>query len=295
MIAPAAPQPRRAAAPIGSGEFAFDQADFKQIAAMLHADSGIFLAEEKASLVYGRLIKRLRTLGLHSFKEYCRLVGGEGGIDERQRMLAALTTNVTSFFREKHHFDYLKSTVLPPLLRQAKAGGRVRIWSAGCSKGHEPFSIAATVLGCLPEAGDLDVKILATDIDPFVVAHGREGIYSREDVADLPTEAKRYFRPAGGSGDVAVTDALTRLVSFRELNLIGTWPMKGKFDIIFCRNVTIYFNTDTQAMIWDRYAANLKPEGHLFIGHSERLSDAAQKRFVTVGTTMYRLKGSAAA
>ena len=275
-----------------SGEFAFDMADFKQIAAMLHADSGIFLAEEKASLVYGRLIKRLRVLGMASFKDYCRLLAGDNGGDERQRMLAALTTNVTSFFRERHHFDYLQSTVLPPLLRKAKGGGRVRIWSAGCSKGHEPLSIAVTILGCMPEAADYNVKILATDIDPEVVKHARRAVYAGEDVGELPPQATRHFRPAAGmpEGALMATEALTSLITFNELNLIASWPMKSRFDVIFCRNVAIYFNPATQAALWDRFAGALQPEGHLFIGHSERLSDAANRRFVPVGTTMYRLK-----
>ncbi len=281
--------------PSSSSEFHFDLADFQQIAAMLHADSGIFLPESKASLVYGRLIKRLRALGLSCFKDYCQLVADAEGIDERQRMLAALTTNVTAFFRERHHFDLLKSTVLPPLLRKARSGGRVRIWSAGCSKGHEPFSIAITVLDVLPEAASYDVKILATDIDPFVIAHAREGVYSREDIADVPKEAQRLFKSGDENGTVVATEALTRLVSFKELNLVGPWPMTGAFDVIFCRNVTIYFNQETQAAIWARYAAVLRPEGHLLIGHSERLSEDVQSKFVSAGTTAYRLKSRAAA
>ena len=281
--------------PNASGEFRFDLADFQQIAAMLHADSGIFLPESKASLVYGRLIKRLRALGLASFKDYCELVADSDGVDERQRMLAALTTNVTAFFRERHHFDLLKSTVLPPLLSKARSGGRVRIWSAGCSKGHEPFSIAITVLDLLPEAASFDVKILATDIDPFVIAHAREGVYCREDIAEVPKEAQRFFKAGEESGTVIAGEALTRLVSFKELNLVGPWPMTGTFDVIFCRNVTIYFNRDTQAAIWARYAAALKPEGYLLIGHSERLSENVQGKFVSAGTTAYRLKSRAAA
>ncbi len=297
MSASSALSPRKTTGLGGPGEFAFDLADFKQIAAMLHADSGIFLAEEKASLVYGRLIKRLRALGLASFKDYCRLLAGDTGVDERQRMLAALTTNVTSFFRERHHFDYLKATVLPPLLRKAKNGGRVRIWSAGCSKGHEPLSIAATVLGCMPDVADYDLRILATDIDPEVVDHARGAIYPAEDVGELPSEVVRHFRPAPGmpAGSLVASEALTGLVTVNELNLIGSWPMKGRFDLIFCRNVAIYFNPETQATLWERFAGALLPEGHLFIGHSERLSGAAQGRFVPVGTTMYRLKNGAGA
>ena len=180
--------PRRETARAGTdGEYAFDARDFQDIAEMLHSDSGIFLAEAKMPLVYGRLAKRLRVLGLSSFKDYCRLVAGEHGIDERQRMLAALTTNVTHFFRERHHFDYLKQQVLPPLLARAKNGGRVRIWSAGCSKGHEPLSIAISILSRMPEAAQHDIRILATDIDPTVIAHARQGV--------IPRRSSRRSRP----------------------------------------------------------------------------------------------------
>ncbi len=132
------------------GEFLLTGDDFQQIAAMLHADAGIYLAESKATLVYSRLAKRLRALGLESFRDYCTLVAGTDGVDERQKMMAALTTNVTHFFREPHHFEHLKKQVLPPLVAAAKLGRRVRIWSAGCSSGQEPYSIALTILSLMP-------------------------------------------------------------------------------------------------------------------------------------------------
>lgn len=284
--------PRRETARAGTdGEYAFDARDFQDIAEMLHSDSGIFLAEAKVPLVYGRLAKRLRILGLSSFKDYCRLVAGEHGIDERQRMLSALTTNVTHFFRERHHFDYLKQQVLPPLLARAKDGGRVRIWSAGCSKGHEPLSIAISILSGMPEAAQHDIRILATDIDPIVIAHARQGVYSKEELEEVPPDALRHFKPVpGDKGSNKATDALGRLVTYNELNLMGPWPMKGRFDAIFCRNVAIYFKPETQAALWDRYAGLLQPGGHLFIGHSERLSGPAQTRFTLVGTTTYHLQ-----
>lgn len=276
-------------APSGDREFAFRSEDFRQIAAMLHADSGIFLSAQKESLVYSRLVKRLRALNLSSFQDYCALVAAESGAAERQKMLAALTTNVTRFFREPHHFQYLRETALPPLLQAAKRGGRVRIWSAGCSKGQEPYSIAMTVLSMMPEANNHDIKILATDIDPYVLQEGRDGIYDKSELDDMPKpERTRFFSPSDSSGSsYSVSDDMRRLVSFKELNLIGQWPIKGPFDIIFCRNVVIYFNEDTQSKIWSRFSSLLVRNGLLCIGHSERLSGPAMPRFRTGGTTIY--------
>lgn len=281
----------RAPAPLVTGEFPFTHDDFRRIAAMLHADAGIALPESKATLVYSRLAKRLRALGLESFGEYCALVAGMEGVDERQRMLAALTTNVTRFFREPHHFDHLRDVSLPPLLEQAKRGGRVRIWSAGCSTGQEPYSIAMTVLGLMPNAGDLDIRILATDIDPNVIATGRQGVYSGSALEGLPDRMRdRWMSREPGAGDaMSVTDPVRELVSFRELNLIGDWPMKGRFDIIFCRNVVIYFEEATQARIWNRFAPLLTESGRLYIGHSERVVGC--DRFESDGLTTYRLRG----
>ena len=276
------------------GEFPFTSDDFTAIARMLHDDAGIALSESKASLVYSRLVKRLRALGIESFRDYCRLVAGVEGVGERQNMLAALTTNVTRFFREPHHFEHLKAKLLPGLAARARARGRVRIWSAGCSTGQEPYSIALTVLEALPEAASLDVRILATDIDPNVVAAGRAGVYSPEAVQPVPAPLRDRWmarvedngRPAWAAGE-----EMRRLVAFRELNLMGHWPMKGRFDAIFCRNVVIYFDEPTQARIWARFAPLINPDGRLYVGHSERVGDTV--RFETDGLTTYRLKEAA--
>jgi chemotaxis protein methyltransferase CheR len=284
----------REGAAVVDGDFAFRAEDFQRIAAMLHADAGIFLPDTKATLVYSRLAKRLRTLGLKSFHDYCELVAGADGLDERQKMLVSLTTNVTSFFREPHHFALLRDTILPPLLQAAKAGRRVRLWSAGCSKGHEPYSIAMTVLNLMPDAADHDVRILATDIDTEVLAEGRMGRYDESLLGTVPAaERRRGFLPASaGNPILSVTPEMRRLVSFRELNLIGQWPMKGPFDVIFCRNVVIYFDDDTQAKVWSRFAGLLGPGGTLLVGHSERVLGPAQALFSNIGTTAYRLRGA---
>ncbi len=287
----AATDSRSGATGLVEGEFPFTTEDFRKIAQILHSYAGIALADGKAALVYSRLAKRLRSLGLRSFREYCALIEGAEGVDERQTMMAALTTNVTRYFREPHHFDHLRDVVLPPLVERARKGGRVRLWSAACSNGQEPYSMAITVLSALPEAANLDVKILATDIDPNMVAEGKAGIYREEAVAPVPLDLRRrWFKKAPVEGSWEVADELRALVSFRELNLIGDWPMKGKFDAIFCRNVVIYFDEPTQERIWSRFAPLLEPRGTLYIGHSERVTGAATSLFETTGLTTYTLR-----
>lgn len=275
-----------------SGEFRLTDEDFARIAKILYEDSGIALPASKSALVYSRLAKRLRALGLGSFKDYCAHVTSTGGAGERMTMLAALTTNVTQFFREQHHFDHLKTTLLPPLLENARRGGRVRIWSAGCSNGHEPYSIALTILSLMPEAAEYDIRILASDIDPNVVAFGRTGIYDEAALQPVPKELRRRWFQREGEG-YGAADELRALVSFRELNLIGEWPMRGTFQAIFCRNVTIYFDPPTRERIWSRFCDYLQPEGWLYIGHSERLAGAASAHLVYGGTTAYRRVASA--
>jgi chemotaxis protein methyltransferase CheR len=282
---------KRREPPMVEGEFVFTEGDFKKIAAMVHGDAGIALHETKATLVYSRLAKRLRALGLASFQDYCALVASHDGVDERQKMLAALTTNVTRFFREPHHFDHLRDKVLPPLLRAARAGGKVRIWSAACSSGQEPYSAAMTILAAAPDAAKLDIKILATDIDPNMVAEARQGIYVPTLLAGIPDEyLRRWTAPsAHRPGSVQIAEEARALIIFNELNLIGDWPMKSRFDAIFCRNVAIYFDDDTQARLWSRFAPMLKVGGHLYIGHSERVAGPAASAFEPDGITTYRL------
>jgi chemotaxis protein methyltransferase CheR len=279
--------------PVVGGEFAFTDADFRQIAAILYADSGIHLPDTKATLVYSRLAKRLRAIGLRSFREYCALVSGADGVPERQAMLTALTTNVTRFFREPHHFEHLKAQVLPGLVEAARGGGRVRLWSAGCSTGQEPFSMALTLLSLFPAAADHDVRILATDIDPNVLAEAEAAEYGTEAVSAIPEALRgRWLETVKGAEGLRwrMGAAVRGLVAFRELNLIGQWPMRGRFDVIFCRNVAIYFDDPTQERLWGRFAAALVDGGRLYVGHSERV----QTPLCTPdGLTTYRRAGSA--
>ena len=276
---------------IVDGEFPLTAGDFEDLAGMLHDDTGITLHEGKATLLYSRLAKRLRMLGLQGFAEYRQLVSAPEGKEERGRMVRALTTNVTRFFREPHHFDHLRETVLPPLLKAAERGERVRIWSAACSSGQEPYSIALPILRLMPDVSRLDLKILATDIDATVLEEARAGRYSAESAAAIPADLRsRWFQRA--EDGVQASETLRRKISFRELNLIGTWPMRLRFNAIFCRNVVIYFAEDTQANIWARFSPMLTAGGYLYIGHSERLSGPAAGDFVSDGITTYRRKGA---
>lgn len=276
------------------GEFVFTAEDFRHIAQTLHAHAGIALSEGKAALVYSRLAKRLRVLGLRSFRDYCALIDGAEGVDERQAMMAALTTNVTRFYREPHHFDHLRDKVMPQLAAKARAGGRVRLWSAACSNGQEPYSMAMTVLDVLPEAAELDVRILATDIDPNMVAEGAAGVYSEDLLAPVPAASRKHFSPvAGAPGRFSADATLRRLVAFKELNLIGDWPMRGRFDVIFCRNVVIYFDDATQERVWGRFTPIVNPGGVLYIGHSERVTGPATHVLQPAGLTTY-VKGAGA-
>lgn len=279
-----------------SGEFPLTRRDLSEISAMIYADAGIALNDSKASLVYSRLSKRLRQLGLPSFDAYCKLVSSDRGSAERREMLSFLTTNFTRFFRENHHFDHLREKVLPSLVEAARAGQRVRIWSAGCSDGQEPYSIALTVLSMMPDAARYDLKILATDIDPKMIAKGRRGRYDVHAVETVPEPMRRqWLEPVSGETAWQVKPAVQELITFRELNLHGQWPFKGPFQIIFCRNVVIYFDEPTQARIWSRYADMLAGGGHLYIGHSERVSGPAKATFDNIAITTYRKQPRAGA
>jgi len=280
---------RRSEPPLVDGEYPFTQENFRTIAQLLRADSGIHLPDAKATLVYSRLAKRLRSLGLKSFDAYCALVSSDAGGDERYAMMAALTTNVTRFYREPHHFDHLRDKVLAPIADKIRAGGKLRLWSSACSTGQEPYSIALTVLQVLPDAAKLDVRILATDIDPNVVETARAGVYSDEAVSPVPKPLRDRYMKADRAGQWRVGDEARSLIAFKTLNLIGEWPMKGRFEAIFCRNVVIYFDEPTQNTVWTKFRSVLEPGGRLYVGHSERVEAPGYR---TDGLTVYRQEGA---
>lgn len=279
---------------LASGEYPLTRRDLSEIASMIYSDAGIALNDSKASLVYSRLSKHIRALGLRGFRDYCQLVASPDGAAERREMLSHLTTNFTRFFRENHHFEHLRDEVLPGLIARAKSGGRVRIWSAACSDGQEPYSIALTLLSVMPNAADYDFKILATDIDPKILALARAGAYDETALETVsPVMRKQSFREieVNGRTKFQVDDKVKRLITFNELNLMAQWPLKGPFDVIFCRNVVIYFDEPTQMRIWQRFAGLMAPGGHLYIGHSERVSGEAKNVFDNTGITTYCYTG----
>ena len=279
------PAPQQAS--LVEGEFAFTAQDFERIASALYERAGIHLTEAKAALVYSRLAKRIRQLGLPDFRSYCDLFESPDGVGETDNLLTALTTNVTRFFREPHHFDHLRDHVLAPMVDAMRAGARVRLWSAASSTGQEPYTMALTLAALVPEAADLDVRILATDIDRRVLKTGQEAIYNETLLDDVPPALRGRGFERMADGRWRVRESIRRLVSFRELNLIGTWPMKGPFQAIFCRNVVIYFDEPTQEKVWRRFAPLLAPGGRLYIGHSERINPA-ERAYEPDGLTTYR-------
>jgi chemotaxis protein methyltransferase CheR len=279
---------------LASGEYPLTRRDLGEIAAMIYSDAGIALNDSKASLVYSRLSKHIRNLGLSGFRAYCQLVSSPEGAAERREMLSHLTTNFTRFFRENHHFEHLRDEVLPGLVQRAKSGGRVRIWSAASSDGQEPYSIALTVFQAFPNVLDYDFKILATDIDPKILAIARQGAYDEQALESVsPATRKQWFKEVeiGGRRKYQVDERLKRLITYNELNLMAQWPFKGKFDVIFCRNVVIYFDEPTQMRIWTRFADLLPVGGHLYIGHSERVSGDSKNDFDNIGITTYSYVG----
>lgn len=273
-----------------SNEFTFSDHDFQMISELANARYGLFLQPSKKALVHSRLAKRLRILKLASFEDYCNLLNKTEGDAERTHLLSALTTNVTHFFREMHHFDFLKDVLMPQLIEKSQAGHPVRLWSSACSTGQEAYSIAAALVAAAPKLSQYDIKILATDIDPQVVQTAKRAIYPDEQIATIPPFWRDLLtgsrRPQ--SGEFRIDPALQKLISFGELNLIADWPMKGRFDVIFCRNAAIYFDKGTQARLWGRFADVMLDGGHLMIGHSERLSGPAQSAFKSVGITTYQ-------
>ena len=271
-------------------EFEFGNEDFEALRQLVKQLTGINLSDQKRELVYGRLARRLRVLHLRTFAEYRDLLASDGG-REIGEFCNAITTNLTSFFRESHHFEYLRDQVLQPMVANRTASRRVRIWSAGCSTGEEAYSLAITVIESIPDLRTWDVKILATDLDSDVLAKAQRGIYAAERVRPLgPQRLSRFFAERRGGREGAtfeVKPELTSLITFKQLNLMHPLPMKGPLDAIFCRNVVIYFDKDTQRELFSRIAQLQRPGNLLFLGHSESLFKVSES-YTPIGKTVYR-------
>lgn len=266
----------------GATTLKLTEAEFQQLRAFIHAHTGIALSDHKRALVYARLAKRLRHHHLDSFADYYALLTEQDPTgDELVEMINCITTNKTDFFREAHHFRFLTDHVFPQVRARAGGSRRLRLWSAGTASGEEAYTIAMTVREAFPAHETWDIRVLATDIDTRVLAHAEAGEYTAEQAARIPDAMlHRYFYHGEGenAGQVQAKQMLKDLIRFRRLNLMDeTWPMRGPFDVIFCRNVIIYFDRATQRRLIERFTQLLTPGGYLFLGHSESLIDAGAK------------------
>ena len=267
-----------------------DPATFRAIADLAYRESGLRLVMGKAPMMQSRLHHRLAALGLANFQAYAALLESDSGIAERRQLISALTTNVSHFFREPHHFNALNALVearMPALHK----GDALRIWSAGCSNGQEPLSAAISLLHHFPHIAQFDVRILATDIDPKVIAFANAGIYPERLLNGLnDAQRSEHFsalRDTAIEPQFLAEPHLRALIHFKELNLLGDWPMKAQFDAVFCRNTVIYFDMATQTTLWPRLRQCLKPHGKLFLGHSERIPSPVQYGFINTDVTTY--------
>lgn len=269
-------------------EFPFTRQDFEFLRRIANQRTGIVVTDDKFDMFYSRLSRRVRKLGLGDFAQYCELIRNDSNGEEALELINAITTNLTAFFRENHHFEYLANTLIPELLTQRGQSRTIKAWSAGCSTGEEPYSLAMTLLECLPAGWQ--AQILATDIDSNVLERAASGIYAYERVKDLaPSRLKRWFKRGKGhqDGKVRVKTEVRELVHFAQLNLMENWQVDGPMDFMFCRNVIIYFDKNSKIRLMDRYADALAPGGLLFIGHSESLYKISD-RFQLIGNTIYR-------
>jgi chemotaxis protein methyltransferase CheR len=272
----------------GPREFAFSDADFHALAQLAYDCAGIVLSESKRNLLYSRLSRRLRQLGLESFADYRALL--DGNRSEAENFINSISTNHTKLFREAHHFEHLRSHVAVPFAQALRSGGarRMRVWSAGCSTGEEPYTIAVVLKREIPNLAAHDIKILATDIDTEVLGKAARGQFAANATDDVPRAYADLFGRSGKQNElVTVDDDVRNAIAFRRLNLMQEWPFRGPFDAIFCRNVMIYFDAPTKTKLIERFTQMLKPGGWLYIGHSESLI-GSHPGLQSVGRTIYR-------
>ena len=279
--------------PAGSSrvrEFEFTDADFNSLRQLAREVAGIALADCKRELIYSRLSRRLRHHGLTTFADYRQMLASHEGQGELRELTNAVTTNLTAFFRERHHFDYLRDSLLKPRAADPQASRRIRIWCAAVSTGEEAWSAAITVAEAIPDWQRWDIRILGTDLDTNVLRTAETGAYAPERLRQFaPGQAERHFIRQGNGAEVRyqVRPELARMVTFRQLNLTQPLPMRGPLDAIFCRNVIIYFDKDTQRDLFRRMAPLQRPGDLLFLGHSEGLFKVSAD-WTLIGKTVYR-------
>jgi chemotaxis protein methyltransferase CheR len=272
-----------------ASDFQLSQAEFDRIRVLVREHTGISLSESKRQLVYGRLARRLRALKLDSFSDYIKLLE-QGDSVELEEFTNAVTTNLTSFFREPHHFEFLAQEMLPEAMKRNEGRRRLRFWCCAASTGEEPYSIAMVLREAQDKLHGWDAKLLATDLDSNVLAHGKRGVYGRDRFAGMSSRrVAQFFHEVQDGRDtkLSAAEGLRSLITFKQLNLMSEWPMKGPFDAIFCRNVIIYFDKETQRVLFERMAALQRPGDYLFLGHSESLYRVSD-RYELIGRTIYR-------
>ena len=270
-------------------EYQFTQRDFDFLRRLSNQRTGIVVTDDKFDMFYSRLARRVRALELTSFAEYCDFLEHPAHEGEITELVNALTTNLTSFFRENHHFEYLAKEVLPECIDRNRASRRIRIWSAGCSTGEEPYSLSMILAEQVRLLRGWDVEILASDIDSNVVTHAQAGIYPGSRVDGVSrARLKSFFQKGRGTqqGKVRVRDVLRRPIRYRLVNLMDGFSVEPQ-DVIFCRNVIIYFDKETKRRLLDKFADALVDDGYLFVGHSESLHQVTD-RFQLIGNTVYR-------
>lgn len=266
-------------------EFELTEKDFKFIQWFMHKHAGIYFSDRKRTMVYGRISRQLRRLGLRRFSDYRQLI--EQDSQEQARFVNCLTTNKTQFFREYHHFEFLEKVLMAEW--QQQGASQINIWSAGCSTGEEPYSFIASLQKVAALEIFNSVRITATDLDTKVLKVAKQGIYSDEAIEAIPTA---YLKPCfvkgvgRQQGKIKIRSALQNYIQFQQLNLLQDWPFDQEFDVISCRNVMIYFDKKTQTALIERFYQQLKPNGVLFIGHSESMPSHLDL-FHHLGHTIY--------
>ena len=272
-------------------EIQLSDKEFNDIRELIYKIAGISLGDAKRVLVVSRLAKLVKAKGLTSFTDYIGFLEKRASREDKQTFVNALTTNLTRFYREDHHFDHLVEYVgklikSPNQVKSSNGKPRLRIWSAGCSTGQEPYTIAMALMGKYPQLKSWDFKILGTDVDTDVVATSAVGTYSAGDMEGLSSaQAAVFERPTAET--IRVPALYRNLMTFKPLNLMENWPIKGPFDAIFCRNVTIYFDKETQTKVFQRFAELLGEGAYLYIGHSENMR-AEALGYSLEGKTIYR-------
>jgi len=270
----------------GHRDVAFSNRNFQKIASFAIDNYGIHVPSNKKDLLHARVARRMRALGVAEFDDYLDRISARGDSLESEEFISILTTNTTSFYRERHHFNLLANVIVPNLFN-VNPNRRVRIWSAGCSFGHEAYSIAAALNVKKLGSGESSICVVASDIDSEALRRCDKAEYSVQDLDGLsPIEVQSLGRVRSNGFEILSKNR--KIVDFQKINLVGDIGGLGKFDVIFCRNVMIYFSKETRKKVWDKFLQLLSPRGYLILGHSERLIGPVAEKFETVGVTAYR-------